>query len=233
VADFHPAFNLALRNQIAVAVEPDYVVRVERRVYVAGPDENEDHFRHPDVSIVLSDRGRGFREASEQGGVAVAPVECLIPEPEEHRETYLVIRPPGAGEVNTVIETLSPANKQRASNGRKEYLRKRDAVLDSPTHLVELDLLRGGARLPIDGRPPGDYFAMVSRAHKRPKIDVYAWSLRQSIPPIRIPLARGDDEPFVDLQQAVDSVYDSARYQLTLDYAAPLQPPGWMKEIVG
>ena len=47
-------------------------------------------------------------------------------------------------EVVTVLETLSPANKRPGGDGRREYLKKREEVLQSPSHLVEIDLLRGG-----------------------------------------------------------------------------------------
>ena len=67
-----------------------------------------------------------------------------------------------------VIELLSPANKPRGRVGWREYLQKREEVLSSGTHLVELDLLRGGSRLPtVDPLPQGDYFVFVCRAQRR------------------------------------------------------------------
>jgi len=81
-------------------------------------------------------------------------------------ENYLVIRHLGSGEVVTVIELLSPSNKCTGSEGRKAYLAKREEILSSRTNLVELDLLRGGARLPtVQPLPPGDYFAFVCRSN--------------------------------------------------------------------
>ena len=47
----------------------------------------------------------------------------------------------------TVIELLSPWNKTPEA-GLAEYLAKRTNVLYSTANLVELDLLRGGERLP-------------------------------------------------------------------------------------
>ena len=87
-------------------------------------------------------------------------------------------------------------------------------------NLVELDLLRGGKRLPVVGMPPGDYFAIVSRGHRRPRADVYPWTLRQPLPTIPIPLKKDEPEVPLDLQAVFTTVYDRARYQLSLNYAA-------------
>jgi hypothetical protein len=108
--------------------------------------------------------------------------------PRERRETCLVIHEVPTMEIVTVIETLSPANKRASSDGREQYLAKRQEILQSRTNLVELDLLRGGKRLPAVGMPSGDYFALVSRGHRRPRTDVFHWTLRQPLPTIPIPL---------------------------------------------
>lgn len=56
-----------------------------------------------------------------------------------------------------MIEILSPGNKRPSSDGRKEYLLKREEIVGSETHLVELDFLRGGLRLPtMDPLPAYD-----------------------------------------------------------------------------
>jgi hypothetical protein len=44
----------------------------------------------------------------------------------------------------------SPANKH-ARPDREQYLARRLQSLNSPVHLVEIDLLRGGPRLPLEG----------------------------------------------------------------------------------
>ncbi len=153
-------------------------------------------------------------------------VECVIPMPQERRETYLVIRERETHEVFTVIETLSPSNKRPRSDGRREYLEKREAILASPAHLVELDLLRGGARLPMDDRPPaGDYYAIVSRRPRRPVAHVYAWLLAHPLPVVAIPLLAQDPDVSLDLQQVFATVYDRAGYDLSLNYDAPFAPP--------
>jgi hypothetical protein len=234
--DFHATFNTVLREILAPAVEPRYIVRVERRVYVEHGLGDEDQVRWADVSVLWPGKQAPAAVAPAAGSVAT-PVECLLPSPQERRESYLVIRELPALEIVTVIETLSPANKRASSDGRDQYLAKREEILQSRTNLVELDLLRGGKRLPVVGMPPGDYFAIVSRGHRRPKAHVFPWTLRQPLPAITIPLKPDDTDAVVDLQQVFTTVYDRARYALSLDYSAQLGTPfgesdaAWMKQL--
>lgn len=150
---------------------------------------------------------------------------------------YLTVRYRETREVVTVIEFLSPTNK--SPDGRNEYLRKREEVLQSPAHLVELDLLRGGERLPtVELLPPGDYYAFVSRVPHRPKAAVYAWPLSHPLPAIPVPLAGEDPDVWLNLQLAFTTVYERAAYAYSLDYRQPLEPPlnetdaAWVRQVV-
>jgi hypothetical protein len=207
--DFHSSFNTVMAEALASGVEPRYVVRIQRRVYF----ECRLRYEAPVAS------------AAAVTSPSLAPVECLLPMPQERRETFLVIREQRTLEIVTVIETLSPANKRASSDGREQYLAKRQEILQSHTNLVELDLLRGGRRLPVVGMPLGDYFAIVSRGHRRPRADVFHWTIRQPLPTIHIPLKPGEPEVPLDLQQVFTTVYDRARYQLSLNYTARLAVP--------
>ena len=239
--DFHATFNTVLRELLSPTIEPDHVVRVERRVYVERPLENKEGWFRPDVMILATDDFSGGGVATASGTAMLAePSVCELPMSQERSETYLVIRERESMEVVTVLETLSPANK-RPGEGRKEYLHKRETLLGSETHLIELDLLRGGLRLPMMQTPPlprGDYFAIVSRAHRRPKADVFAWTLCQPLPTIPIPLLCKDPEVTLDLQAAFTTVYERARYDLSLRYGEPLDPPvderdaAWLNELL-
>ena len=164
--------------------------------------------------------------------------EMAEPSPQEQRETYLVIREQRTLEIITIIETLSPANKRASIDGREQYLENREEILRSRTNLVELDLLRGGKRLPVIAPPAGDYFAIIRRGHHRSRrADVFHWNLRQPLPEIKIPLKEGEPEVPLNLHQVFTTVYDRARYQLSLDYTAQLKLPladqdlAWVAEV--
>ena len=224
---FHTHFLVELARTLVPRVRPRYVVETEERVYVEQSGESVGTIR---VDMGLEQTRRWT--ASDDAGVAsetaapfLSPVVCLLPVDEEVREVFLTIRDEATREIVTVIEMLSPTNKRLGSDGRAQYLRKRPSVLRSRAHLVELDLLRGGQRLPMrTPLPPGDYFAIVSRSPRRPAAEVFAWTIRQPLPSVPIPLAGSDPDIMLDLQAVMDATYDGMGYDYALDYSQPVVP---------
>jgi len=224
--DFHTTLNTVVRETLSPRLEPRYVVRIERRVYVESPRDDNLSFVRSDVAILGTVERSGAAAVAVEPAVMLEPVECELPMPAERREAYLLVRLRETMEVVTVLETLSPSNKRAGGDGRREYLEKREAMLQSQVHLVELDLLRGGQRLPMaTPLPKADHYAIVSRRGRRPWASVYPWTLRDHLPVIPVPLKQGDPDVPLDLQAVYNTVYDRARYDLSLDYAAELQPP--------
>ncbi|MCI0640134.1 MAG: DUF4058 family protein [Gemmataceae bacterium] len=123
----------------------------------------------------------------------------------------------------TVLELLCPATKSEA--GLKAYCAKRQAILHQKVHLVELDFLVGGQRMPLaEPLPEGD-FALVSRADGRRYCEVFAWSIRRPLPTIPIPLKAPDADVHVDLQAVFRQTYERGRYWRSLNYSqAPFAP---------
>lgn len=222
-------FWSAVHNRLIVAIADDlvdhlsekYRVEIEKRTYFSSDDESL-LVGIPDVAVVT------VRTAESASGTAtlslpVQPQKVMVPIAEEVNERYLEIREVATGTVVTVIEVLSPKNK-RSGEGRLAYERKRNQVLASATHLVEIDLLRGGQPFPMAGKQLGDYRILICRGDQRPVADLYAFSLRQPIPPVLIPLLRGEEEPILDLQKLLNYVYERGRYHLAIDYTQPPSP---------
>jgi hypothetical protein len=64
----------------------------------------------------------------------------------------------------TSIEFLSDGNKH--GEGVAKYRHQQRTLTDHGVHVVEIDLLRGGARTELAvPLPPGDYYAVVFRAN--------------------------------------------------------------------
>ena len=69
--------------------------------------------------------------------------------------------------------------------------------------------------------------------------EVWAIGLRERLPILPVPLRVPDPDVPLDMQAALDTVYDEARYALTLNYAeAPPDPPlssddvAWITECI-
>ncbi len=65
----------------------------------------------------------------------------------------------------------------------------------------------------------------MSRTDCRPTADLYVFNLPDAIPAFPLPLRGGDAEPMVDLQGLLNTVYDRAGYDFTIDYTAKPVPP--------
>lgn len=222
--DFHVRFITAISESLVPKVRPKYEVNVEERIYVEHQG-GEPRVLRPDVS--LSEREpETFSTAPPKAETAVIePALLTLPIAEPEKEAYLLLRHRETGGIVTILELLSPGNKRFGSDGRLEYLSKREVIVKSQTHLVELDLLRNGQRLPtIEPLPPGDFYAFVRRSQRRYKVEVYGWALGDRLPSIPVPLAGDDPDVSLNLQAVLDTVYDRAGYDYSLDYRRRIEP---------
>lgn len=216
--DFHATFVNYWREELAARLPDHYEARLDEQVnLVQIPAEKTKRIR-ADVSVTRDDIvGSAPGPSAVVATLEPTTVPLLIEE--EIRHTYIeILRRPDRTLV-AVLELLSPANK--TPSGQGQYLDKRNAVLRQEVHLVEVDLLFGGRRLPLDAPyPAGDYFALVARFDRRWNCDVYAWRVRDRLPTIPIPLLPEDGEVGVDLAAVFATAYERGRYARSLDYAA-------------
>ncbi|HEY2588842.1 MAG TPA: DUF4058 family protein [Tepidisphaeraceae bacterium] len=178
--------------------------------------------RRPDVAVVSDlDTPNVSGAAAAAVATEINPTMVTLPECEEVPESYIEIISLPDRELVTSIEILSPTNKSKADGG--DCLAKRAALLRRGINLVEIDLPLGGDRLPArDPLPPGDFCAFVSRRERRPKAEVYAWSIGRAIPRIPIPLKSPDPDVLLELGAAFKTAYDRGRYDRSLRYDSPL-----------
>ena len=136
------------------------------------------------------------------------------------------IRQVGTNRLVTAIEILSPVNKQRNHEARIDYLRKRRDLIRSQTHFIEIDLLQGGERTPLDPPvSPAPYYVSLSRVDDRPRLPVWPIQLSDRLPRFPVPLADRDPDVIIDLQEAVNAVYERGGYDARIDYSQPVPPP--------
>ncbi len=212
--DVHNGLITAIRDEMSPLVRPRYYIALEERTFLEEPLELALVGR-PDLTVV---KRHEEPESAHETRRTPAVVEVELPIAEPVRETYLEVRTAPAGEVVTVLEILSPANK-RPGTGRQVYLDKRAIILSTRTSLVEIDLLRGGEPMPTLGSPAGSaYRVLVSRPRRRPKADLIAFGLRDPIPSFPLPLRQGEEEPAVELSRILHALYERASYDLRIDY---------------
>src|SRR5207249_2207119 len=131
----------------------------------------------------------------------------------------------------TGIELLSPGNKQPGAVAQERYLEKRASALHGGLHWVEIDLLRAGARPPIPVPLPemADYLCYVAQATPTGWNHlVYAWSLRERLPALPIPLL-GEDQAQLDLGACFSTAYDQIAADDEVNYAGSPPPPAIRK----
>ncbi len=218
-SDFHATFINYWREAVADALPNNYEVGLGDRVYLIEHEPDSRKLVFPDLAVTRVD---GTDWVPSSGAVAtLEPVTIPLTILEGPRETYIEIIHRPDRTLVTTLELLSPANKQQP--GRTEYLAKRNALLYQQVHLVELDLLRGGHRLPLaKPLPPGDGYYLVSRAEQRPDCQVYAWPMAHPLPTLPVPLRVPDPDMRIDLRQVFNTAYDRGRFGRRINYRGPM-----------
>ena len=238
--DFHGAFNTFLKGALNPLLPPNLVAEMEADIYIHELSAEERGFEPRRRRFAAGDGVVSSAPPGSGGGggtataLAAAPTALgRLPGVVEERVTKVLIRDVAGEDVVTVLELLSPTNKVRH---RDAYLMKRNVLLDSEVHLVEIDLLRAGRRLPIDDCPDSDFLVTVSVADRRPTVELYTFDLRDAMPVIPVPLRDGAFVP-LDLRAVTDRVFEVSAYEKRL-YARPPEPPlspadaAWAAEVL-
>ena len=230
--DFHDDLIGEIKRQLAPALPQGYVARTGARSYIVLVEENGKAERSflPDVSVTTpTDRPKtsGKRKPAPVPVAEAGPVVLRAFIEEDFDEQFIdIFELEPERRLVTSIEVLSPSNKRRGSKGWKKYLRKRQALLRGKANLVEIDLLRGGDRMPmLDPWPASPYTLLVAREERAPYCRVWPASFDRPLPEIPVPLSRPDPDLTLTLQPLVDAIYERGRYREDIDYARPLVPP--------
>jgi Protein of unknown function (DUF4058) len=219
----HTQLTAEIARQLAPKLRPRYLALSTERFVIEVPDDvavtTSDLY--PDVGVLQAGpMPFGGREA----GIATAPLRLATVMPSRVPHVTVEVRDVEHRQLVTAIEVLSPTNKR--GEGREEYLRRRRRLLLSAAHLLEIDCLREGQRVPMQGPlPPAPYFVFLSRAEGRPITEVWPIPLDAPLPVVPVPLLPGDPDVPLDLQLALTTLYDLLGYDLAVDYKRPPRVP--------
>lgn len=237
--DFHNKLISEIERTLAAAVPERYVVRLPERSYVVleEADGKKAHVFLPDVGVLAHQPPPGAvavaDSALDEEGIAM---RAFIGD--EFRETFVEVYVTDPEEtLVTCIEALSPSNKRAGSPGWNAYLRKRQGILMGTANFVEIDLLRGGDKMPMmDAWPGSPYYLLVARKLFAPACRVWPAYFQRPVPKLRIPLLHPDADVVLDLQSMIDAICFRSRYARSIDYTRSLTPPltaeesGWLSQ---
>jgi hypothetical protein len=235
-SDFHATLVPALRAQLNARLPKQFVASIELYVWFHEPEVRKRRQREPDLYVVERSR----RAAGEAVATAkAAPAEISLPLTQRRKRKLIHITDVHSRRVVTAIEIVSPSNKTPGED-REAYLVKRGEYLASNLSFVEIDLLRGGKRLPLSMPPPPirDYYVLVCRSWEFPRAGLWTFGIRDPIPEIPIPLAADVPDVPLSLHTGVDRAYEEGRYDEELRYHERLLPPvnradaAWIREVL-
>lgn len=219
--DVHNRLMFAICDQMQPFLSPRYAAVLTPYVAYEAIDIATTRILVPDVGV-LEQRS----EARESAAVAIAPAPLTGLIEVATRYHRIEIRSVGEEQLVTVIELLSPVNKRPGADAADTYERKRRDVLHSTVHLLEIDLLRSGRRPSlVTPLPDAPYFIILSRVERRPQVEIWPVLLHEAIPVVAVPLREGDADVPLDLTEALQRIYTSARYDLRIDYTKAPPPP--------
>jgi hypothetical protein len=229
--EFHDTLANAIRAQLLSRLPPRYVALLSKRYVLDRPvlsilDLPPERVIYPDVHVAALHERTALAYVPAGAGVAEPPLELISPMPEQVPLLSVEIRDVAERRLVTVIEILSPVNKRGQGLRDAERVDRRTELLQTRTHLLEIDLLRAGTRIPLIGDlPSAAYFIYLSRTQRRPRTQVWPVQLREKLPTVPVPLLQPDPDVPLELQTAVQACFDLVHYERLLDYAAPPPPP--------
>lgn len=223
--DFHAALATELRTQLNRAIQPRYVARLIPYTAYEVIEIGETRTIRPDIAVWMPKPPQGS-VAEMVAAATPAPVRGTISQEIPIELLSVEIRRTGSMELVTAIEILSPVNKRARHEAYTDYVRKRRELLRSSAHLLEIDLLRGGERPPIQGPiPVAPYYVTLSRVEDRPSVEVWPIQLWDELPVLPVPLRPPDADAQLDLTAAVTLLYEQGGYASLIDYHRPPPPP--------
>ena len=227
--EFHQTLAGTVLAQLMPHLAPKYVALLAKRNVLQSADLSivdlePPRVVYPDVHVVETRPPDVLREGAAGALVSEPAVELTSPMLEEVPLLSVEIRDVAQRRLVTLIEILSPVNKR--GDGAREYHQRRLEILRTQTHLLEIDFLRQGERLALQGPlPQAAYYVFLSRANRRPRTQVWPVALQERLPTVPVPLLAPDPDVPLDLQAAVKAGFELVGYERLLDYTQTPPPP--------
>ncbi|MEZ4887341.1 MAG: DUF4058 family protein [Chitinophagales bacterium] len=240
-SDVHHALAYKIREQLTPLLRPKYVARLEQYTIEDTNPSEDVGIMYPDVGVLLRKKDVKLKKYVFDDGhtQTLSPVSVSVPTltSVKVRIPVIEIKDAATNRLITVIEILSPVNKRVP--GLKPYRRKRRKLHQSKVHLLEIDLLRRGTR-PLSHPILEDTTYLVGLTRSESALtDFWKIKLENALPVVPVPLLREDKDVPLNLQKAIEEVYEDAGYDISIDYNSEPPPPKlpeeeweWIKGLV-
>jgi len=146
-----------------------------------------------------------------------------------------VREPPAYLAGGAVLEPIAPAPVESV------------ALHDVPLELYSVEIRRSDNEVLVTAieilspvnKQPAPYYVTLSRANRRPTVEVWPLALEAALPVLPVPLAAPDPDVAIHLDEVVATVYERGGYDVQIDYRKPPPPPAlsarerkWLAELL-
>lgn len=234
--DVHQSISIKIRNKIVPLIRPKYIAIVEQYVEKDHIENLELKVMYPDVAVFKNKvKESSIIYGDNHPPITPANISIVRGENVKIKIPVIEIRERDGNNLVTVIEVLSPVNKRKP--GINKYAEKRQNLFNSKVHLIEIDLLRRGTRLITHPEAEkADYLVALSRGNIQ-KTDIWTIDVQDKLPTIPVPLGKDDDDIPLNLQMAMEEIFEEAGYQDALNYSKlppvpkfSLEKMNWIKD---
>lgn len=230
--DVHHELASAIKATIAPQISPKYVARINLYTVEDTHPEEDVGIMYPDVEVLKKrnrlEEPRKTYAGKKDGDFSPPTLTISAGGPVEVRIPMVEIRDREGNRLITAVEIVSPVNKR--SPGLVPYRKKRRRLYEAGVHLLEIDLLRRGERPFVHPFLPKSHYLVTLVRAGSGRSDIWALNVRDRLPVLPVPLLPPDPDARLDLQEALDAVYDRSLYRLSVNYEETPPPPAFSEE---
>jgi len=225
-SEVHTELASKIKKMLIPLIGDKYIARIEKYIV----NDTEPHHdigivypMYPDVGIFEDKVSEALTAYGNQKIPTPSNLKVRYHRPIKVKINVVEIRDVKDNKIITAIEILSPVNKRGL--GLKQYLAKKERLINNHVHFIEIDLIRRGTRTVTLAKLEGiDYLVALTRATTF-QTEVWTIDLLDSLPTIPIPLLSPDEDVLIDLQAALDEVYEESAFHRSINYKEIPPPP--------
>jgi len=230
-SEVHTELASKIKKMLIPLLGDKYIARIEKYII----NDTEPHHdigivypMYPDVAVFEDKVSEAVAVYGNQKIPTPSNLKVRYHRPMKVKINVVEIRDVKDNKIITAIEILSPVNKRGL--GLKQYLARKERLINNHIHFIEVDLIRRGTRTVTLTQLDGiDYLVALTRANTF-QTEVWTINLATALPTIPVPLIAPDEDVLIDLQTALDEVYEESAFHRSINYEDIPPPPVILEE---